>query len=852
MPQMLSPGLFVEELPASAPVVGPVSTSTCGAVGWTPSGPAQVATLVGSFAEFVSTFGTFDSRSFMAYNIAGFFANGGTRLYVVRVPPSDALAAKGYVRSVQTDQLLATGDGATTTFSATSSTTTLRVNNGASPIVTSTVSIRFRAKGSTTLQQAKERDGSTSLAAVSGTLNYEGRIATASLPTYDPHLLAVVPIATGDSNPTKIEWTSSSVTKSITIAPPVSGTVSTATNGAGSAVIFDFATGFFSLSINSAETPDNATAIQAQFYPATATLTVIDDGAGNLTGSALSASGSIGYTTGAYAFTTTGPDTPHTGAPILITYTIDAWALSAISAGVWGNTTRLLLSGSANYFTSSTATYSRFDAFVQQQDPVSLNWVTKETYTDLDWATPTSAYFAPDIINAFSALISITEPGADQPPKQLSGISYTEVVAGGDTSTAGRLINTTLGGTAGTPIQPFTVVITYTTVDGAAHKITDDGNGNLIGDVDVTYVPGNTINYTTGAVNFKTLSVSSAGIQKETLVTVSWYTAPVETQHIEQLGDSTKSYTAGTDGTFDSTHYSETQLTSVALSASGDGLYALDKVDELMQVIVPDMAGLTTPTQDLLTYANNRATQSSGGDRFVVAVVPQGSTATGAVNWFRNTLAQFSNYSALYWPWIKVADPLKNGRNLTIPPLGHLAGIYARTDNSRGVAKAPAGTIDGALQFITDLEVTPTQTDRDTVYPNKINPLIKSPQTGMAVWGAQTISNDPQWQYINVRRLFMFLEKSIYNSTFWVVFENNGPALWARISAQLNSFMLNQFNAGQLAGTTPSQAFFVICDNTNNTAASIATGQVVVDIGAAAQIPAVFTLFRFQQITNTG
>jgi phage tail sheath protein FI len=272
-------------------------------------------------------------------------------------------------------------------------------------------------------------------------------------------------------------------------------------------------------------------------------------------------------------------------------------------------------------------------------------------------------------------------------------------------------------------------------------------------------------------------------------------------------------------------------------------------VEELMQVAIPDFVGDVTISQDIIDYCDARAVQPSGGDRFAILQPPVGSNAQEAVDWFRYDLLRYSRFAAMYWPHIKVADPLSDNRPLTMPCLGHIAGIYARTDAAKNVGKAPGGTVDGALRFLTGLELDPSQGERDLVYQNKINPLINSPQTGLAVWGVRTISSESEWRYINVRRLFMFLEKSVYNATHWIVFENNGPALWARIKAQLNGFLLSLFNDGYFAGTAPSEAFFVIVDDSNNDANTIAAGQVIIDIGVAANTPAEFVRFRFQQVT---
>jgi len=849
MPELQSAGVFIEETASTTQVVGPVSTSTMGTVFWTPQGPSNVATLVTSFNQFVQTFGTFDRRSFGAYSMAAFFANGGNRAYVVRVTPSDATKAGAQVRSLTTDQQIEVGDGATTAFTKTASTSVLKDNSGASPLVAGSFTMRWRGKAAVQTGVAtKKRDGSTTLNTSTGVLKYEG-VLTLGLPAVDPHLFAVVPDGTA-----VIGWTSSSASKTITIAAPVSGTVGVGTNGAGSAATLDYRTGRFSLLIAVSETPDNAVGVTGTYYPATATYSVTDDGAGNLpAGSVLSGAGTISYTTGAYSFTTLSTThIPHIHGPILAVYQIEDWIVSPISAGVWGNALKLQITGSQNYYTAATQSYSRYNVSVLQTDSNGVDQ-TMETYEDLVFDDPTDAASAAETINEFSSLVSIATPNGDEAVGQLNGIPFTLVLCGGDDSDTGRLIQQTLP-TAGLPVGKRSVVITYTDSASVARTIKDDGKGNLTGDIDTSYTGGtaNTVNYTTGALDFKTIAVAGpAGIKADTLVSVSWYSAPAETTHTEDFADTTKSYAVGSDGTFDTNHFSSLQFTDISLAPDYQGLYALDRIDELMQVTVPDFAGDVTVTGELLDYAATHASSSSGGDRFIILSVPKGSSATDAVDWFRNKLLRFSDYAALYWPWVNVADPLANGRKLTMPVVGHVAGIYARTDNRRNVGKSPGGTVDGALNFIQSLEIVPTKGERDTVYPNRINPLISSAQTGLAVWGVRTISQTSTWKYINARRLFMFLEKSIYNSTFWVVFENNGPALWSRIKGQLDGFLLGLFNDGYFAGATPNQAFFTICDNTNNTPSSINQGVVNTTVGAAPNVPAEFAVFGFQQVTNS-
>lgn len=621
--------------------------------------------------------------------------------------------------------------------------------------------------------------------------------------------------------------------------------------GVDAVATLDRRTGFFALALSIA--PDTGTPIQASYTKATANVSITDNGAGGLIGPGVidpSGTNQLSYVGGGYNFKVLVA--PSAGTRLLATYNIAAWSLLPVSKGAWANGLEVAIRGNVDFYDTFSASYSRFDMDVLVQDQTSGSFFVQETYSQLDFTDSTSAYYFPDVVNGLSSLLSVTVPIGNEGPLQLNGVASLRVIAGGDGTAANQVISTVAppGG-----IAPRSLLISFVANAGAHpdRAITDDGLGNLTGNVDPTYtstvtvggvtVGPNSVDYASGTINVKL----SEAVQPTTFVLLQKESAPLESTHTELFGDPSKGYIAGTDGTFDSTHYSASQFTDLSLSLPSKGLYALNKVDAILQVVIPDFAGDTVVTGALLDYANVRAGLPSGGDRFIILTVPKGSSPQQAVNYFRFVLARFSNFAAIYWPWIKVADPLSNNRPLTIPPMGHIAGIYARTDNTKNVGKAPAGTVDGQLSFLLGLEYVATQGERDLVYPNRINPIITSPQTGTAVWGVRTIASDPQWLYVNARRLFMFLEKSVYNSTQWIVFENNGPPLWTRIQLQLSSFLLGLYNDGYFAGNTPKDAFFVKVDNTNNSQATIDAGQVIVDVGAAPNRPAEFVRFRFQQ-----
>jgi len=206
-----------------------------------------------------------------------------------------------------------------------------------------------------------------------------------------------------------------------------------------------------------------------------------------------------------------------------------------------------------------------------------------------------------------------------------------------------------------------------------------------------------------------------------------------------------------------------------------------------------------------------------------------------------------SKYAGLYMPWINVPDPLTNSQKL-IPSGGHIAGIYARSDIERGVHKAPANE---GVRGVTSLQVQINKGQQDILNPKGINVIRSFPGRGTILWGARTTSTDPNWKYVNVRRLFLYLEKSIERSTQWVVFEPNNERLWSRVKATLVGFLVDVWRSGALMGTTAEEAFFVKCDRTTMTQNDIDNGRLIVVIGVAPTKPAEFVIFRIAQ-TKSG
>ncbi len=203
-------------------------------------------------------------------------------------------------------------------------------------------------------------------------------------------------------------------------------------------------------------------------------------------------------------------------------------------------------------------------------------------------------------------------------------------------------------------------------------------------------------------------------------------------------------------------------------------------------------------------------------------------------------------FGALYFPWVVVADPLSPAlEQVSVPPSGHLAGIYARTDATRGVHKAPANEpIRGAL----DVTYTLTRAENGLLNQNGVNCIRAFPGEGIRVWGARTLAASAgQWRYVNVRRLFNMIEKSIARNTRWVVFEPNDSTLWQAIRRDVGAFLTNLWRDGALMGATPEEAFFVKCDAETNPPEVIDAGQVITVVGIAPVKPAEFVVFQIRQ-----
>ncbi|MFI0941144.1 phage tail sheath family protein [Streptomyces sp. NPDC021020] len=287
-------------------------------------------------------------------------------------------------------------------------------------------------------------------------------------------------------------------------------------------------------------------------------------------------------------------------------------------------------------------------------------------------------------------------------------------------------------------------------------------------------------------------------------------------------------------------------------TAARTGFGGLETIDEITMVAVPDLMsayqrgaidaeGVRTVQLAVIAHCEQM------GDRVAVLDAPPGLSAQQVRTWRNDEAGYDSRYATLYYPWVRVFDPAL-GHNTTVPPSGHIAGVWARSDTERGVHKAPANEV---IRGAVDLELKLSKGEQDLLNPIGVNCVRSFPGRGIRVWGARTLSSDPAWRYLNVRRLFNYLEESILLGTQWVVFEPNDDRLWSSIRRNVTAFLTEEWRRGALFGRTADEAFYVKCDRDNNPPESIDQGRVVCEIGVCPVKPAEFVVFRLAQFSDS-
>jgi uncharacterized protein len=288
------------------------------------------------------------------------------------------------------------------------------------------------------------------------------------------------------------------------------------------------------------------------------------------------------------------------------------------------------------------------------------------------------------------------------------------------------------------------------------------------------------------------------------------------------------------------------------------GIGGLALAEDVTIVAVPDLVTAATKADGSLDLGMWKAVQTAliahceqHSNRMALLDAPPGLNPQQMRDWRADTAQYDSAFAALYYPWIKVENPTgSNGTaEILVPPSGHVAGVWARTDDTRGVWKAPA---NDTIRGVVDVERSITQNEQSILNPIGINAIRPFGTRGIRIWGARTLASDTDWQYLNVRRLFNMVESTILEGTQWAVFEPNDFDLWQRVKRNITSFLRGLWMQGALVGATPEQAFYVLCDASNNPPSSVDEGRLIVEIGIAPVKPAEFVIFRISQWQGGG
>jgi phage tail sheath protein FI len=279
------------------------------------------------------------------------------------------------------------------------------------------------------------------------------------------------------------------------------------------------------------------------------------------------------------------------------------------------------------------------------------------------------------------------------------------------------------------------------------------------------------------------------------------------------------------------------------------GMGGANALDEVTMLVMPDVVSLNGDGAQMRDLQGKMIAHAElMGDRMAILDTPDGMLPQEVLDWRMNTAGYDSKMAAMYWPWIEVMDPLTK-RPMRMPPSGHIAGVWARVDDTRGVHKAPANEV---IRGANGLAFQITHAEQGELNRNGINCIRAFPGRGIRIWGGRTMSSDPEWRYINVRRLFNYVAESIMLGTQWSVFEPNDQRLWASLTTNVSMFLTRVYRSGALFGASAAEAFYVKCDAETNPPEQVEAGQVVCEIGIAPVKPAEFVIFRLSQFTGGG
>lgn len=785
------PGVYIQELPSPVHAITGVATSISAFVGYTSSGIDNRAQVILSFSDFERLFGGLASDSELSYAVQQFYLNGGSQAYVVRVPRDGASGA-----SVTFDGL---------TFTALSSGTwangNLLVDVDVQNVNLTSQSgdpLAFNLTITDLLHQTTESFPNVTLTTTA--MNYLGNVVN------DPD---------NGSQLVKVDVTG---TPSTTLGPTMTGIV-------GAAVTAQTVSAVMSGSLT-------ATTVLKSDESATAGTTAVNPGSGTSITSQEVTEG---------------------------TYTVN-WAVQLSGTVLAGDANNFglyngdaLIATSVNEAAAGTYTQSQVSDVAIPAGGATL--AIKNVAAGTVGAVYTALLALPGTIGnyiGFGLDFSVSSPSPAPSPLPVTVTVFP----------AGTPVPQSVNGLA-TQLQQAINAVLAVQMPGASVQCSTSQVGSAwppanvgirvnsmlpqLPDAVVTFKPPSSggLADASGLLGFSNPPASSQ------IENVAHYA--LGTNHV--AGAQTAS-SAGTDGA--GLPNSQDLIGDPALFT---GIYALQKVDLFNLLSIPDAtralpSGPTTldPSVDPSLIYSTAITLCDQRRAFLLVDPPPNvTTVTGAVDWKSAGIGSTDANGAAYWPRVRVPDPLNKSNLRSFAPSGVMAGVYAATDGSRGVWKAPAG-INATLNGVQSLTYSLTDPENGLLNPLGLNALRTFPVYGSVVWGARTLAGADalasQWKYVPVRRMALFLEESLYRGLKWAVFEPNDEPLWAAIRLNVNSFMQTLFQKQAFQGKTPDEAYFVKCDSETTTQTDIDNGIVNVLVGFAPLQPAEFVVIQIEQLAG--
>lgn len=520
-----------------------------------------------------------------------------------------------------------------------------------------------------------------------------------------------------------------------------------------------------------------------------------------------------------------------------------AISLRARDPGACGNDLRLGLIPEADSWDPTTGTHLRFTAVVYEETEGDGEFIPRETFEGcyLDGANANSLLERLNDTLTGSKLVEVLEMAGDPfAPADLIGVLTEDEDTGQGTLEEQATI------ALGEAVAKQTLeihwtktggnTVVYAVDNGAGTLIPKPGHADSVGCLDTGGL--NTVNYRTGAVKIK--AAAGFGVKDATNYIATWRTTPA-------TANLTVDFTGGDDGAVVTrAEISHPNLDDLNAPL---GAYAWRHHNGMLMIAAPDFTGDPDVTKDLLALARGRRAT------FVLYTAPIGATYEQAADYKSYTMGSAGLYpqGAMYWPGVKIKDPLTN-RTKVITCVGHVAGTIAATDAASSMGKAPAGDNDaGRLDWLEALERDVREFEVAALNPLSINCLYKVPGSTFAVWGARTaqIMGRGDFPYIQMQRVFDYVDQLLWDNTQWVVFENNGPETWTALKLQVEGMLRNLRIKGALAGASDGEAFLVVCGAANNPTDGVDRGELNCDISIATNKPAEFVTFRLRHLMRT-